>query len=212
MPGALCSLGSGFCSIHMFLHALRCAERSSDTAGMYTVTSWEAVGRSLLDHNGPCRWNSGEDLGGRGVGPCGPVSSPGFFRKGGRRARASDTEWPPALKMRMRSPVRGYRRLLAPGTGKEKPSSWLPESPTVDLVVTLISHCPLPTSGHSGQTLSLLSLFIEIDFPNGHKVWVWPRPKPGAYNSIQVSHLHGRDPNTWAISCYFPRCNRMELE
>lgn len=41
---------------------------------------------------------------------------------------------------------------------------------------------------------------------NTHNNWGWTRPKPAAQASVQVSHLGGRDPSTWAITCYLPGC------
>lgn len=32
-------------------------------------------------------------------------------------------------------------------------------------------------------------------------IWDWVGPTPGTKNSIQVSHIYGRDPTPWTITC-----------
>lgn len=35
-------------------------------------------------------------------------------------------------------------------------------------------------------------------------ICLWARPQPRAGNSVQVSHVGGRDPSAWAVTCCLP--------
>lgn len=50
------------------------------------------------------------------------------------------------------------------------------------------------THTHRGRSFS-------VQFPNAHSRQDWARLKPGAWTSVQVSHVDGGDPSTGAVVC-----------
>lgn len=51
---------------------------------------------------------------------------------------------------------------------------------------------------------SILNLLTHS--PNGYNIWNCAQVKPGAQNSIPLSHMGCRDPTTAAIRCWLPWC------
>lgn len=57
-------------------------------------------------------------------------------------------------------------------------------------------------SRRGGDRRALLPL---VHSASGYNNQCQARPKPQAENSILLSHVAGRVPNTWSIFCYLPR-------
>lgn len=60
-----------------------------------------------------------------------------------------------------------------------------------------------------GSSLIVSLIYLKgrsRDFPSADSLprCLWARPKPRAGNSVQVSHVGGRDPSTWAVTCCLP--------
>lgn len=53
---------------------------------------------------------------------------------------------------------------------------------------------------------------LLISSPNACKSQGWLKLRPQAQNSTQISHRHGRDPNTWATTCCLLRCISRKLD
>lgn len=53
-------------------------------------------------------------------------------------------------------------------------------------------------------------IFIQWVTSSMPTISIWAGPKPGAQHPIQISHLSGRNPNSWAISHWLPRCTLAE--
>lgn len=51
-----------------------------------------------------------------------------------------------------------------------------------------------------------------IHSPSHYNSQGWARPKPGARNSVLVSHMTGRASSAWAITWCFPRCTNRKTD